>query len=542
MTPEWDVVVVGAGTSGAPLAARLADAGRRVLVLEAGADHARPEDFPPVLRDAAAMGAAVPGHPANWDLRGVLTEEVTFPVPRGRVVGGSSALNAGYFIRGTRADFDAWAAAGNDLWSADRVLPSFVRLEADREYGDRPGHGRAGPVPVRRAEGGHPLADAFAAATAELGFPAEPDKNADGPPGYGPVPLNVADGVRVNTAMAYLSPRRGHAGLTVRGGVHVRRVVVAAGRAVGVETDDGVVRAGEVVLSAGAVGSPQLLLLSGIGPADDLRALGIDVVADVPGVGSESTDHPDLYVTYRPARRLPMPRDLHPLHGVLHTTSDGGTTPGDLEVMPWLKPFSRVMLDRSAGSRLASVAAVLRRPGRTLRGLRGASLHRLVDTARRRDDLFLGVALQAEDSRGRLCLTSADPRVPPRMEYRYLTEESDRRRMREVVRLAAELLRAPSLVPLVAERTGLPDDVLTDDRELDRWIRRHLATAVHLAGTARMGPDGDPGAVVDQHLRVRGVEGLRVVDTSVMPRVTSRGPAATAVMIGERAAELMTGP
>jgi choline dehydrogenase len=184
---------------------------------------------------------------------------------------------------------------------------------------------------------------------------------------------------------------------------------------------------------------------------------------------------------------------------------------------------------------------VLRRPAATLRAVRGAARHRRLDQARRRDDLYLGVALQQEDSRGRLSLTSADPTVQPRLEYRYLTEATDRRRMREVVRLAAELLRTSAFAPLVAERTGLPDDVLADDRELDRWNRRHLATAIHLAGSARMGPDGDPGAVVDQHLRVRGVEGLRVVDTSVMPRVTSRGPAATAVMIGERAAELMTG-
>jgi choline dehydrogenase len=534
--PEWDVVVVGAGTSGAPLAARLADAGRTVLLLEAGADHARPDDFPAEFRDAARMGAAVPGHPANWDLTGELTAEVTFPVPRGRVVGGSSALNGGYFIRGTPADFDGWAAAGNDLWSPDRVLPAFVRLEADRDHGDRPGHGAHGPVPVARPRGGHPLVDALGAAAAELGFPAEPDKNAGGAPGWGPIPFNVAGGVRVNTAMAYLSPRRGSPRLTVRGGVHVRRVVVESGRAVGVETADGVVRAAEVVLSAGAVGSPQLLLLSGIGPADPLRALGIDVVADVPGVGAEASDHPDLYVTYRPARRLPMPRDLLPLHSVLNATSEGSATPGDLEVLPWLKPFSRVMV----GGTAAGVATVLRRPGATLRALRGASLHRLLDTARHRDDLFLGVALQSEDSRGRLSLTTADPLVQPRIEYRYLTEASDRRRMREGVRLAAELLRAPSMAPLVAARTGLPDEVLADDRELDRWIGRHLATAVHLAGTARMGPDTDPGAVVDQHLRVRGVAGLRVVDTSVMPRVTSRGPAATAVMIGERAAELMT--
>ena len=195
-------------------------------------------------------------------------------------------------------------------------------------------------------------------------------------------------------------------------------------------------------------------------------------------------------------------------------------------------------MDRSQGSALAGLGEAVRRSVGTLRALRGASLHRLLDQARRRDDLYLAVALQQEDSRGRLSLASADPLVQPRIEHRYLTEETDRRRLREGVRLAAELLRTAAFAPLVAERTGLREEVLSDDRELDRWTRRHLATAIHLAGTARMGPDDDPGAVVDQHLRVRGVEGLRVVDTSVMPQVTSRGPAATAVMIGERAAEL----
>ncbi len=501
--PAWDVVVVGAGTSGCALAARLADTGRRVLLLEAGADHATPDDFPPDLRDAATMRAAVPGHPANWDLTGELTAGRTVKVPRGRVVGGSSALNAGVFLRPTRADLDGWAADGNDLWSADAVLPAFRRLEADREFGDRPGHGADGPVPVTRVRGAHPLADAFAAAAAELGHGAEPDKNAvDASVGYGPVPLNVVDGVRVNTAMAYLSPRRGLSTLTVRGGVTVRQVVVERGRAVGVETDGGVVRAAEVVLCAGAVGSPHLLLLSGIGPADDLRRADIEVVADVPGVGARFSDHPNVYVGYRPAGPIETAR--LPLHGVLHATSAGAALPGDLEILPWLTPFSRIT-----------------------GGTQG-------------DDLVVGVGLQREDSRGRLSLDDVDPRRQPRLAYGYLTEDADRRRLREGVRLAADLLRTEALKPLVAGRTDLPDGVVDDDRALDGWVRAALTTAVHLAGTARMGPPSDPGAVVDQRLRVRGVRGLRVVDTSVLPRVPSRGPAATAVMLGERAAELMT--
>ncbi|MGY1601195.1 mycofactocin dehydrogenase MftG [Geodermatophilus sp. SYSU D00815] len=485
MTGEFDVVVVGAGSAGCPLAARLADAGRRVLLLEAG-----PADAADV-RDAATLRAAAPGHPANRRIAAVLTPGRTVAVPRGQVVGGSSAVNGGYFVRGTRADFDGYAAAGNDLWSADAVLPAFRRLEADADFGHLPGHGADGPVPVRRPPPA-PLAEAFAAAAEELGFPGEPDKNADGVAGYGPIPRNVADGVRVSTALAYLAPRRPR--LPVRAGVAVRRVLVERGRAVGVQTDAGVVRAAEVVLSAGAVFSPHLLLLSGIGPADDLRRAGIPVVVDLPGVGACATDHPDVYLPWRPARPAPP---APPLHSALNT--------GDLELQPWLASFAAAGLDPA------------------------------------RPDLVVRVALQRPEGRGRLRLDPRDPAADPVLEQSYLTEEADRRRLREGVRLADALLRAPAVAPLVAARTGPDDAVLADDAALDRWIRASLGTAVHLCGTARMGPDGDPGAVVDQSLRVRGVEGLRVVDTSVLPRVPSRGPAATAVMVGERAAELFPG-
>jgi choline dehydrogenase len=313
--------------------------------------------------------------------------------------------------------------------------------------------------------------------------------------------------VRINTAMAYLSPRRGSPGLTVRGGVRVLRVDVERSRAVGVQTADGVVRAGEVVLSAGAVGSAHLLLLSGLGPADQVRAAGIDVVADLPGVGVDFTDHPSVYVGYRPAQPLPQPAGRLPLHGVLHATSSGAQVPGDLEILPWLMPFS--VLTGGSGS-----------PD---------------------DEPAVGVGLQRAESRGLLTLDSAEPTRQPRLDYRYLAAAADRRRLREGVRLTVELLRTRALAALVAARPGLPDEVVADDAVLDAWIHAHLTTAIHLSGTARMGPDTDAGAVVDQELRVRGITGLRVVDTSVLPRVTLRGPAATAVMLGERASDLMLG-
>jgi predicted dehydrogenase (TIGR03970 family) len=506
VTPEVDVVVVGAGSSGCALAARLADAGRRVLLLEAGADHARPADFPADLRDAATLAATVPGHPASWALTTELTPGRTASLPRGRVVGGSSAVNGGYFVRATPADHAGWAAAGNDLWGLDATLPAWCRLEDDRQYGDRPGHGAGGPVPVTRPAGGSPLTDAFAAAAAELGAPDEPDKNAGGPPGYGPVPLTVDGGVRVNTAMAYLSPRRGSPGLTVRGRVRVRRVLVERGRAVGVDTDAGPVRAAEVVLAAGAVGSPHLLLLSGIGPAAHLRAHGVDVVVDAPGVGAGLSDHPLVYLPWVPVDGLPAGDWPLPLHGVLNATSSDSPVPGDLEVLPWLRPWGAVV------------------PG-------GGGDHRT---------LSVGAGLYRQESRGRLSLASADPAAAPRIEHRYLATTADRRRLREAVRLADALLRTRALAPLVATRPEPAHGVLADDRALDGWVAATLTTAVHLAGSARMGPAGDPGAVVDQHLRVRGVEGLRVADTSVLPEVPSRGPAATAVLVGERAAELLT--
>lgn len=543
-TPEEDapdVIVVGAGGAGAPLAARLSeDPDRRVLLLEAGTDHPTIRSFPPEIRDAGSMAAAMPGHPANWGFQGHMNDRVSFPVARGRIAGGSTALNGTYFIRARREDFDRWVGAGNPAWAWEEVLPYYRQLEDDRTYGDSAVHGAGGPVPVERAPGApHPVTEAFIAACSELGFPDEPDKNDQLPPGCGPLPVNTANGLRVNMAIAYLDPAvRARPNLTIIGGAFVRRVCFEGTRAVGVEVALGregrrlqVAPGGEVVLCAGAVKSPHLLLCSGVGPARQLADAGVPVVHDAPGVGANLADHPEVMFNWRPRR--PLGGRLRPgsMQTVLNFTATGSPWVGDLEILCIFKPFADLM-----GNGL--VTGALRRPLATARGLSGMSTGSLAREWARRHDVGFPLGLQQEESRGELRLLSADPAVAPDIRYGYLATRFDRARMREVTRTAAALVETRAFSPLL-DRYEVPRATLADDDALDDWLGGHLGTAIHMTGTCRMGPAGDEGAVVDQFGRVHGVEGLRVVDTSIFPTVPRRGPAATVVMVAERIAAHM---
>ncbi|CAM4034695.1 mycofactocin system GMC family oxidoreductase MftG [Nocardiopsis gilva] len=506
-------MIVGAGPTGSALAVRLSDdttpgAARSVQLLEAGPAPATCDAVPPEVLDGTRMAAARPGHALNWSFTGKVAPGTRRPVPRGRVAGGSGAINGGVFIRGTREDFDAIAALGHPDWSYERVLPSFAAVEHDHDFAGPP-HGRRGPVPVRRTFPGSasPLTEAFWAACRGLGYPWEPDKNAPGPPGVGPVPVNVVSGIRHSALLTHLLPHAGRPHLTVRGGVLVRRILFAGTRAIGVEAEtEGrvqVVRGDEIVLAAGAIGSARLLLLSGVGPADELADLGIRVVHGAPAVGRAVTDHPGVAVGITPVPSAVPAARTAVVEAALHavsTAADEGTgarRDGDLEIMPYTAPFTE-LIPGGAGTPPGEVA--------------------------------FGVTLLRTASSGAIRLASADPHAPPLITYRHLTSAADRARLREGVRRCAEILTSAPLRRLTASYGGPPAAVLGSDRALDTWIGERVSTANHLSGGCAM------GEVTDAQGRVHGVTGLRVADSSILPRAPSRGTAATAAMMGEHLA------
>lgn len=485
-TAHVDTLIVGAGGAGAVLAARLSeDETRQVLVLEAGPAPRFREDFPPDMLDATRVPGAVDRAESSWWFAASLTPHRPYRVSRGRYLGGSTTTNGGYFQRPRRADFDAWSTYGGPAWSYDAMLPLLIAMESDLDLPTHPLHGSSGPIPVRRTTVDHPAAQALCEGAARLGLPEEPDKNGEQPAGYGPVPTNTHGGVRWNTALTYLLPAMTRMNLQVRGHARAHRVLVEHGRAIGVEVEhDGRlerIHADNIVLCAGAFLTPHLLMHSGIGPAAMLERFQIPVHAGLAGVGSQIADHPQIVLNQ------PGTRGIADLSGC------------------WLGVGINGYLDDGADFEILQSLATMPR-------LRG-------ETSPTDAAMPLLISTRSAAPPGRISLVSPDPTVLPHVEYDYLATPAARRRLREVVRLAAEI-------------AGIGD--LGDDADVDRRIATHLGTAAHACGGASFAT-----GVTDPDGRVTGIEGLRVADTSLLPDVPSRGPAATAVLIGEYVAATM---
>jgi len=499
-------VVVGAGASGSALAARLSEGGERsVLLLEAG-----PVEPSPEADRLSNVSFALT--PRDWGLEVELAPGRRSPYPQGKTLGGGSAVNGALAFRGLPGDYDGWAALGNAAWSWDRLLPCFRRLEDDRDAAG-PAHGRGGPIPIVRWQEAELTAPqrAFREACLARGFAAVADHNDGRSLGVGPFPMNRAEGVRISTALGYLEPARARENLAIEGGARARRVRFEGRRAIGVEIERrgerGFAGAGEVILTAGALQTPALLWRSGVGPAAELARLGVPLVCDLPGVGANLIEHVGAFLLAVPEPGACDPAEVQFQLGVRAPRSDAAED-GEL--------FFGMMShwDLSPLPELASRA--------------GAPLV-----------LALTCGVQRPHARGRVRLASADAAAPPQVELNLLGHAEDRRRLRAALRTCRALAAEPALARRIRRLALLDDAAFADDAALDAYLGASCVPWYHPCGTARMGPDGDPGAVVDPALRVRGVLGLRVADASVIPVIPRAPTNLTCIAIGERAAELL---
>jgi choline dehydrogenase len=530
---ELDTIIVGAGSAGSVLANRLsADAGRRVLILEAG-----PVDRFLYIHIPAGYYSVWNDPRINWDYYSEPQEHLKgrrIYIPRGKVLGGSSSINSMVYMRGHPKDYDGWARDfGLATWDYAHCLPYFKRSERS-DRGESQWRGGSGPLLVTGGILDNPLFDAFLEAGRQQGVGVSQDLNGFEPNGLARYDSTKGNGRRCSAAVAYLRPALARANLRLETGAHVLRILVEKGRAVGVEYEQGGVRrtaraAREVILSGGAINSPQLLLLSGIGDPAHLKEIGIPVVEALPGVGRNLQDHLDVQLKWACTKPVsidryarPIPKAIAGLQWLATRTGFAASTiweaGGIVRSSPDV-PYGNLQYHfMPAGVSDRDPA----RPG-SIRLMQAFQLH---------------LSQMRQESRGRLTLASSDPKAKPRLAFDFMATDRDMRELIDGVRLTRDIIGQKAFDEFRGEEL-LPGPAVRTDAEIDDWVRSTAATEFHPSCTCRMGSDGM--AVVDSELRVRGVEGLRVVDASVMPNVISANLNAPTMMIAERAADMILG-
>jgi len=527
---DAEYVVVGSGSGGAAVAARLAEAGRSVVVVEAGGS-----DAGPFIRMPGALSYPMNMARYDWGYRSEPEPGLggrRLACPRGKVIGGSSSINGMVWVRGHARDFDHWAEAGATGWAFADVLPYFRRLECwHGDAGDPEWRGRAGPVHVTRGPRDNPLFAAFVEAGRQAGYPLTDDYNGRQQEGFGAMEASIWRGVRWSTAMAYLRPaqRSGRLRL-VR--AEARRVVFEGRRAVGVE----VIRRGrtevirarvEVVLAASAINTPKLLMLSGIGPAGHLAQHGIAVLADRPGVGANLQDHLEVYVQFAAKKPVTLWRYWN-LAGKAWVgarwllTGRGPGASNQFEACGFVRSAAGV---EYPDIQFHFLPLAVRYDGRAAVRGHGFQVH---------------VGPMRSKSRGEVRLRSARPEEAPAIRFNYMSHPDDWAEFRAALRLTREIMAQPAMAEFLDHEIS-PGAGVESDAALDGFVREHAESAYHPCGTARMGRADDPGAVVDPEGRVIGVEGLRVADSSVFPRIPNGNLNAPSILVGEKMADHILG-
>jgi choline dehydrogenase len=526
---EADYVIVGSGSAGSALAYRLSEDGKySVAVIELGGT-----DFGPFIQMPAALSFPMSMKQYNW---GFETEPEPhlggrrLATPRGKVIGGSSSINGMVYVRGHARDFDHWRDQGASGWAYADVLPYFQRME-NVEGGEEGSRGRSGPMHVRRGQMRNPLYNAFVEAGRQAGFETTADYNGLKQEGFAAMEQTTHKGERWSAAKAYLRPAMRRANVNLINGF-ARKVVIENHQAIGVEIEAHgqiqVVKARrEVILAASSINSPKLLLLSGIGPAAELRSLGIDVVADRPGVGKNLQDHLEVYIQQKCLQPITLYSKLNLFskamigaQWLLFKRGDGTTN-----------HFESCGFVRSAAGvdypdiQYHFIPVAIRYDGKAAAASHGFQAH---------------AGPMRSKSRGAITLRSNDPNDHPKIQFNYMSHADDWRDFRHAVRLTREIFSQAAFDPYRGDEIQPGSHVQSDDA-LDDFLRNHVESAYHPCGSCRMGAAGDRHAVVDPETRVIGVEGLRVADSSIFPRVTNGNLNAPSIMTGEKAADHILG-